>query len=196
MKKRILIATHNKGKIKEFTELLSGYSAELLSLKSVGVTTTFVETGATFKENALAKARYYSHLSKLPTVAEDSGLCVDVLGGDPRVYSARWGGEEKSDEWRRKQLLRLMSHLEYDDDRTAHFECVIALVVPSWAEKTYEGYAYGNIAYQEQGENGFGYDSIFCPTMSKKTFAEYSTQEKNVMSHRGRAGIKFYRDLP
>lgn len=180
----LILATRNEGKIAEFKELLSGFQIEIKSLKDFGPISPVVEDGKTFEENAYKKAHLTAKVIGFPAIADDSGLLVEALGGEPGVHSARYAGEGASDEENNQKLLKAMEGI---DNRKAKFLCVIAIAVPSGPALTYEGRCEGEIALEPRGENGFGYDSIFYYPPLKKTFAQISAEQKNKISHRGRA---------
>ncbi len=180
MEKIIVAATGNAHKLKEIKAILKGW--KILSEAEAGFCGEVEETGATFAENALIKAQAVCTATGLPALADDSGLCVDALGGAPGVYSARYSGGGSAEN--RKLLLK---NLEDVSNRAAHFSCAVALVFPSGETVTAEGNTYGEILTEERGENGFGYDSLFFSTVLQKSFAESSEEEKNGVSHRGAA---------
>jgi XTP/dITP diphosphohydrolase len=185
---QLLIATGNSGKVREYAELLSGISFELVSLKDLGITHEVDETGETFEENAWLKASEYAALSGLLTLADDSGLEVDALGGDPGVRSARYGGDAcQGDEDRVNLLLKNLEDVPWDK-RTARFRCVIAVVESGGTAVTQaEGSVDGMIQYSPQGDDGFGYDPVFFIPSHYRTLAQISLAEKNQLSHRGNA---------
>lgn len=180
----LVLATKNEGKIKEFRELLAGFEIQIKSLKDFGPIPAIVEDGRTFDENAYKKASMTAKYLGFPALADDSGLVVDALGGAPGVHSARYAGEEASDETNNLKLLKAMEGV---GDRNAHFECVISIAVPWGPALTYEGSCEGEIVHRMTGENGFGYDPLFYYPPMKKTFAQMTREEKNRISHRGRA---------
>ncbi|HWN98488.1 MAG TPA: XTP/dITP diphosphatase [Blastocatellia bacterium] len=181
---QILLATTNQGKIAEVTHILSQCGIEVISLADVE-TTAQVETGSTFTENALLKARYYRQASGLMTIADDSGLEVEALGGAPGVYSARYGGERASNEDRIKKLLDELKDVP-QEQRGACFICVAA-VVWDGGEKAFTGEVRGRIVSETRGRNGFGYDPVFFYEPLGRTFAELTAPEKTEVSHRGLA---------
>lgn len=181
---KIIAATNNKGKLREFGEILSPLGFEVVSLHEAGIYAEVEETGSTFEENALIKARAVLLLSNLPVIADDSGLCVDALKGKPGVMSARWAGEGATDAQRIDKLLR---ELEGTEDRSARFVSVVAFMDTDGTAITAEGSVEGSILYKPVGNNGFGYDPVFLCTELQKTFAELSDEQKNSVSHRGRA---------
>jgi XTP/dITP diphosphohydrolase len=183
----LLIATTNRGKIVELRSLLSSLSLSLRSLDEFPEVTDVPETGATFAENAILKARGYAAQTQLWTLADDSGLEVDALGGAPGVYSARYGGESLSDADRVKLLLEALSKSN-DANRHARFVCVIAIADPSGEILNLStGVCEGRIAYEPRGANGFGYDPVFVPEGYEQSFGELTTSIKETISHRGRA---------
>mgnify|MGYP000760223980 FL=1 len=181
---KLAIATNNAHKLQEIRAILSGKFDELLSLKDLGIDVDVEETGTTLEENALLKARTIQAICHIPTLADDTGLMVDALGGAPGVYSARYAGEEHNDASNRALLLKT---LQNEQNRNAHFATVIAIVYPSGDFITSKGRVEGEILREERGNEGFGYDSLFYSYELKKTFAEASQEEKNSVSHRGRA---------
>ena len=185
---QLLIATGNSGKVREYAELLSGIPFELVSLKDLGITHEVDETGETFEENAWLKASEYAALSGLLTLADDSGLEVDALGGDPGVRSARYGGDAcQGDEDRVNLLLKNLEDVPWDK-RTARFRCAIAVVESGGTAVTQaKGSVDGMIQYSPQGNDGFGYDPVFFIPSHYRTLAQISLAEKNQLSHRGNA---------
>ncbi len=185
---KLLIATHNRGKISEYAEILNGLPFELVTLDDMGIRDDVAETGATLAENARLKALTYAAQSGLLALADDSGLEVDALDGAPGVYSKRYAGENKSDAERNVYLLEKMRAIPRAK-RAARFRCVIALANPAGGTWTSEGTCEGAIAFEARGTNGFGYDPIFIVRGGDRHLAEFSAQEKNRVSHRGRAAI-------
>jgi XTP/dITP diphosphohydrolase len=183
---KLLIATHNQGKLDEFRQLLDGLDLEVTDLEAVGITQDVEETGTTFAENAILKARAYAEMSGLLTWSDDSGLEVDALGGRPGVYSARYGGPGLTP---RDRYLRLLDELRpYPRQSwTARFRCVVALVLPDGELHTVDDKIEGIITDQPAGEFGFGYDPIFYLPEYQATLAEISPELKNEISHRGKA---------
>lgn len=184
--RKLLLATRNPGKAREFDQLLGELPFKLISLEVAGISETVEETGSTFEENAIIKAKAYASLSGLITLADDSGLEVDALGGRPGVLSARYGSPEISDEERLDLLLQELKDVPWEK-RTARFRCVIALAWPSGEVRTVEGVVEGVIQYKPEGFNGFGYDPIFHLPNRCRTTAQLPTTEKNLISHRGQA---------
>lgn len=186
MAQKLLIATTNQGKLREYTELLRGLPFEVVTLRDVGIDASIEETGATIRDNAILKAESYARMSGLLTVADDSGLEVDALDGEPGARSARYAGEGVSDADRNRFLLSKLEGFP-DDRRQARFRCVIAVAGPGTATRVAEGTCEGVIARTPQGTNGFGYDPIFhLPDLGRR-MAELTTEEKNRISHRGKA---------
>ena len=186
---RLLIATHNHGKVREYRQLLYGLPHQLLSLDNVGIVDDVPETGHTYAENALLKARAYAQQSGLLTLADDSGLEVDALNGAPGVRSARYAGDHANDAGRVQYLLRRLRDVPLAE-RTARFRCVIALVWPEGREELMEGTCEGIIVEEPRGSQGFGYDPIFLVASDSRTMAELSADEKNRISHRAHAAAK------
>ncbi len=180
----LVIATRNKGKLAEFKELLKGFDLEVRGLDDFGPIPEVMEDGETFEENAVKKARFTAKVLGLPALADDSGLVVKALGGAPGVYSARYAGAGANDEANNKKLLKAMEGVA---DRQAEFVCVIAIAVPRGPALIYEGRCQGEILEEARGKGGFGYDPVFYYPPLKKSFAELSPEEKNKVSHRGRA---------
>ncbi|MHB1296008.1 MAG: XTP/dITP diphosphatase [Anaerolineae bacterium] len=186
---KLLIATHNPGKKAEFARLFAGLDLELLTLDDLGVRTSIEETGRTFAENALLKARGYADATGLLTLADDSGLEVDALGGAPGVLSARYAGEHASDAERNRLLLRNLEGVP-EERRGARFRCVIALAWPDGRTATAEGTVEGRVADAPRGAHGFGYDPVFYLPEQGCTMAELPPEAKNRISHRARAAEK------
>lgn len=187
---KAVLASHNKHKISELQALLSKFipDIEILSLSDVGLEGEIVEDGATFEENALIKARFAAQSGYIG-IGDDSGLCVEALGGEPGIYSARYAGEDADDKKNNDKLLAALAKEPY---RQAKFVCCIACVFPRGGLPIVaRGETYGEILVCPRGENGFGYDPLFWVDELGKTFAELSADEKNAISHRGRATVKF-----
>ena len=192
MGEKFVLATHNPGKLKEMGAILSRFGVEVVSPKDLGVTVEVEETGVTFAENAMLKAKAICASSGLPAIADDSGLCVDALNGGPGVYSARYGGEGLDDQGRYRLLL---NSLRGQTTRAAHFACAIACAFPNGDTLTAEGRCDGTIAFAPMGDGGFGYDPVFFVPELKKTFAQLTAEEKSAISHRGRALADFVEKL-
>ena len=180
----LVMATRNPGKTAEIRELLQGFPVEIKSLSDFGPIPEVEEDADTFDANAYKKAGFTARVLGVPAIADDSGIAVEALNGAPGVHSARYGGENASDEDRRNKLL---TEMDGRSDRQAAFECVISLAVPSGPALTYEGRCEGVLAEAPAGANGFGYDPIFYYPPLQKTFAELTREEKSRVSHRGKA---------
>ncbi|MBW2569909.1 MAG: XTP/dITP diphosphatase [Deltaproteobacteria bacterium] len=180
----IVLATRNKGKTSEIRDILKDFPVNIKNLDDFGPIPEVEENGNTFDENAYKKASFTARVLGFPAIADDSGLIVEALGGAPGVYSARYAGENATDEQRRNKLL---DEMKGKTDRRAAFECVISIAVPTGAALTYEARCEGLIATEPSGSNGFGYDPVFYYPSLKKTFAELTMEEKSVVSHRGKA---------
>jgi len=180
----LVIATRNKGKTSEIKSLLSGFPVIIRNLDDFGPIPEVKEDGETFDENAYKKASFAAKILGFPALADDSGLVVEALDGAPGVHSARYAGENVTDE---ERCLKILSEMNGKSNRKAAFECVISIAVPGGAALTYEARCEGLIAENLRGSNGFGYDPIFFYPPLKKTFAELTQEEKNRISHRGKA---------
>lgn len=194
--KSLLLATSNRGKALELAEILRDVPFDLVSLEDVSILHAVEETGLTFEENAVLKARAYASFSGLIALADDSGLEVDALDGRPGVTSARYGSPDLSDEGRVQLLLHELVDIPWEQ-RTARFKCVIAISTPLGEVDTVEGVMEGVIQYCADGNNGFGYDPIFYLPDKGCTTAQLSMKEKNLLSHRGlaaRAAAKILRN--
>ena len=187
---RFVLATHNPKKLREMSDILSQLGIEVVSPGDLGIHVDVEETGTTFAENAMLKAKAICDAAGLPAIADDSGLCVDALNGAPGVYSARYGGEGLDDTGRYRLLLE---NLRGQTTRTAHFTCSIACVFPNGDTITAEDYAPGTIAFAPMGAGGFGYDPVFFYPPLKKTFGQLTAEEKHAVSHRGKA-LKIFRE--
>ncbi len=183
-RKRLIIASNNAGKIREFKELLSPFGFEVISMRDAGFDEEIVEDGETFEENAHIKARAVWEATKTPTIADDSGLEIDFLDGAPGVYSHRYAGENATDEDRNNKLLSELSGIP-EEKRGAAFVCEICYIDEVGTEQYVRGECRGKIGYEPIGENGFGYDPLFM--YGEKSFAEISAEEKNKISHRADA---------
>lgn len=181
---KFILATHNPGKLREMSDILSHLGVEVVSPADMGITVEVEETGTTFAENAMLKAKAICAASGLPAIADDSGLCVDALNGGPGVYSARYGGEGLDD---RGRYMLLLNSLRGQTTRAAHFACAIACAFPDGKTLTAEGRCDGAIAFAPLGEGGFGYDPVFLVPEKGKTFGQLTAEEKSAISHRGRA---------
>ena len=181
---KLIIASNNKDKIKEIKEILSSEFDEILSIKEAGINHETIEDGTTFMENAIKKSREICEISGCASLADDSGICVDALNGEPGIYSARYSGEHGNDEMNNQLILK---NLEDKIDRSAHYTCAMALFFPDGKSITAEGYWHGKIAYEPKGTNGFGYDPLFIPDGFECTSAELTPEAKNDISHRRNA---------
>lgn len=184
--KKIIFATGNAGKMKEIREILKDLDAEVLSMKEAGVEADIVEDGKTFEENAVIKAKTVCELTGKIALADDSGLEIDYLNKEPGIYSARYMGEDTSYRIKNANLIERLEGVP-DEKRTARFVCAIAAAFPDGTVKTVRGTMEGRIGYEESGENGFGYDPIFYLPEYGCSSAELSMEEKNKISHRGKA---------
>lgn len=184
--KKLIFATGNENKMKEIRMILGDLDYEILSMKEAGIDADIVEDGKTFEENAIIKATAISKLSGCLVLADDSGLEVDYMDKMPGIYSARWMGEDTSYRIKNKAIIDKLEGVP-DEKRTARFVCAIAAAFPDGRVVTKRGTIEGIISYEERGENGFGYDPIFFLPEYGKTTAELSPEEKNQISHRGRA---------
>jgi XTP/dITP diphosphohydrolase len=191
---KLLLATNNAGKVREYRELLRGLPFQLVSLAEEGIKAEIEETGESYEANAGLKATALAVKSHLMVLADDSGLEVDALGGEPGVRSARYAGEGASDETRLNFLLGKLVNVPADK-RTACFRCVIAIATPDGKVDYCSGECRGHIALEPQGEKGFGYDPVFLPAGKEKTMAELSMATKNRISHRAKAARKACRLL-
>jgi len=191
---RLVLATHNAGKVAELRQILTtvdlGGPVELLGMDAFPEVGDIVESGVTFAENALLKAHAVAEATQLPAIADDSGLAVDVLGGAPGVFSARWSGRHGDDRANLELLLAQLADVP-DEHRGAHFACAAALALPSGQEEVRFGRMPGRVIRQARGTGGFGYDPIFVPDGGTRTSAELSPAQKHAISHRGKA----FRDL-
>ena len=179
---KLIIASNNKHKIYEIKKILGEKFDSILSVREAGIEHETVEDGTTFMENAIKKAREIAEISGAYALADDSGICCDALGGAPGIYSARFSGG--TDEDNNALLLEKLSDKE---DKSAHYTCAMALCSPDGELTLAEGYMYGTITANRRGERGFGYDPLFIPTGETRTVAEMTDEEKNAISHRGKA---------
>ena len=189
---KLIIASNNTHKIAEIKKILSGKFDTILSLREAGIDHETVEDGETFIENAKKKAREIAEISGECALADDSGICVDALGGAPGVYSARYAGEHGRDD---KNNELLLENLRDKDDRSAHYTAAIALVYPDGREVVAEGYMYGKIIHAPRGNGGFGYDPLFVMDGEERTVAQMSAEEKNAVSHRANALAELLKKL-
>ncbi len=184
--RKLVFATGNMNKLREIKEILADLDVEVLSMKEAGVDIDIVEDGKTFEENAFIKARAVCKASGHLALADDSGLEVDALGKEPGIYSARYMGEDTSYDIKNQNIIDRLEGVP-DEERTARFVCAMAAVFPDGTEKSFVKTMEGRIGYKIAGENGFGYDPIFYLPEYGKTSAEISPEEKNAISHRGKA---------
>lgn len=183
---KVIAATNNQGKVREIKAILGQLGIEVISQKEAGINIDVEETGTTFLENAFLKAKAVYDISKTPAIADDSGLCVDFLDGAPGIYSARYAGENATDEERIEKLLKELSS---DTNRSAHFKSAVALVINENEKYSAEGIVEGHILFKTDGNGGFGYDPIFYCDELEKSFGAATPEEKNKVSHRYRALI-------
>ncbi len=181
---KIILATKNDGKVREMARILSKFNIEVISQKDADINVDIEETGMTFRENAEIKAKAVAMLCDDAVLADDSGLCIDAMGGKPGIYSARYGGEALPYS---EKIKGILLEMENESDRRAHFECAMVLVMPDGRVFSSTGRAEGRILYAPKGSGGFGYDSIFYSEDLNKSFGEATDDEKNSVSHRARA---------
>ncbi len=186
---KLLLATTNPGKIREYGFLLGDLGYQIVTLAEEGIHEVATEPGDSYEQNAQLKAATYAKLARLITVADDSGLEVDTLEGEPGVHSARFAGRDATDADRIRMLLAKLANIPWEK-RTARFECVIAMVTPGGQLELCRGECYGIIAFEARGQNGFGYDPVFYLPEMGKTMAEISFEMKNRLSHRAQAALK------
>ena len=189
---KVIAATKNKGKLREMSEILSPLGIEIVPQEEVGIDVDVEETGLTFEANALIKARAVRMVSDYPVLADDSGLCVDCLGGAPGVRSARYAGDNATDS---DKINKLLTEIGDNENRSAKFVTCVAYISEDGEEITAHGEVKGHITHAPHGAGGFGYDPVFYSTELKKTFAEGSEEEKNSVSHRSRALKNLYDKL-
>ncbi len=189
---KVIAATKNKGKIREMQEILSPLDIEIVSQQEIGIELDVEETGDTFVKNALIKARAVAMVCDYPVLADDSGICVEALGGAPGVRSARYAGDNATDADR---INKMLTEIGESENRNAKFVTAVAFIFPDGREITAEGEVKGYITKEPKGNGGFGYDPIFYSEELGKTFAEGSDEEKNSVSHRGRALKNLYEKL-
>lgn len=187
--KKIILASNNKNKLKELKEKLEEFNIEVISQKEAGIDIDVEENGTSFKENAKIKARAIYNILKIPVIADDSGLCVDYLNGEPGIYSHRYAGENANDDDRMNKLLEELKNVE-EEKRTCHFTCSICYIDENGNDYYFEEYLNGKIGFDKKGNNGFGYDPIVVLENGKHV-AELTSEEKNEISHRGKAIRKF-----
>lgn len=194
MRQTIIFATGNEGKMREIRQILEGMDAEILSMKQAGIAMDIIEDGTTFMENAIIKAKAVAAQAKGIVIADDSGLEIDYLNKEPGIYSARYLGEDTSYDIKNAELLKRMEGVE-EEKRTARFVCAMAAVLPDGEMLTTQGVVEGCVAHRIEGENGFGYDPIFYLPEYDCTSAQITEEEKNAISHRGRALRKMRKEL-
>ena len=192
MSEKFVLATHNANKLKEMSGILSKLGVQVVSPADLGIAVDVEETGTTFAENAMLKARAICAAAGLPAIADDSGLCVDALNGGPGVYSARYGGEGLDD---RGRCMLLLNGLRGQTTRAAHFSCAVACAFPKGDTLEAEGRCDGAIAFAPMGTGGFGYDPVFLLPGKGKTFGQLSPEEKSAVSPRGKALAAFAEKL-
>ena len=192
---KVVLASRNRHKLVEISKITEKFGIELVLQSELGIDIDVEETGTTFEENSLLKAKAVMEATGLPALADDSGIAVDALNGEPGIYSARYGFDESLDDWGR--LLLLLKNTEHvpDGQRQAQFVCVISMVTPDGQVIQARGEIHGELLREPVGENGFGYDPIFYYPPFGKTTAEISPEEKNEVSHRGKALKVFYEKL-
>ena len=189
----LILATTNTNKVKEFQEMLKDFPIEIRSLADFGPLPEAIEDGETFDDNAYKKAIHTAKILGFPAIADDSGLVVEALNGAPGVYSARYAGENATD---KENIDKLLQDMQGIKNRRAAFQCVLSIAVPSGPALTYEGRCEGTLLEERRGETGFGYDPIFYFEDLGKTFAECTMEEKNKVSHRGKALAEFKAEFP
>lgn len=191
---KIILATKNRGKIKDFEKLTDGMDIEVLSILDNIDFPDVVEDGKTFEENSAKKALEIAKYTGIVTVSDDSGLCVDILNGEPGIYSARYSGEDGNDEKNIEKLLENLSDIE-KNDRKAHFVSVVSIAFPDGTVKSFRGETQGEILFEKEGNNGFGYDPLFYSYDLGKSFGVATIEEKKNVSHRGRAFEKLKKEV-
>lgn len=184
MKQILVLASTNKGKTRELQERLQGYPVDIKNLSDFGPIPEVIEDGETFDDNAYKKASFTARVLGYPALADDSGLCVEALDGAPGIHSARYAGENATDQ---DNVDKLLETMKTEENRKAAFECVISIAAPTGAALTYEGRCEGVLTREPAGDNGFGYDPLFFFPELNKTFAQLSMAEKAQVSHRGKA---------
>lgn len=188
----LIIATNNMGKLKEFKQILSDKFDHVYGLAEKGIEVEIEETGSTFAENALIKAKTVAKIANMPALGDDSGLCVDALGGAPGIYSARYAGEDC--DWKRNNL-KIIEDMKGVENRKCHFACALAVYFPDDTYVVAEGKAHGTLLDAPRGDKGFGYDPLFLSDDTGLTFAESTAEEKNKISHRARALAELLKKL-
>ena len=192
---KVVLASKNPHKLVEIRQITDKFGFELILQSELGVDIDVEETGTTFEENSLLKAKAVMEATGLPALADDSGIAVDALNGEPGIYSARYGFDDSLDDWGRLELLLKNTEHVPDGQRQAQFVCVITMVTPEGLTIQARGEIHGELTREARGENGFGYDPIFYYPPLGKTTAELAPEEKNAVSHRGNALKIFYEKL-
>ena len=192
---KVVLASKNRHKLEEISKITEQFDIELVLQNELGIDIDVEETGTTFEENSFLKADAVMKASGLPALADDSGIAVDALNGEPGVYSARYGFDDSLDDWGRLELLLKNTEHVPDGQRQAQFVCVITMVTPEGLTIQARGEIHGELTREARGENGFGYDPIFYYPPLGKTTAELAPEEKNAVSHRGNALKIFYEKL-
>ena len=190
---KIIIASHNEGKVSEIKDLLKNYNLKIMSSSELGIDEP-EENGSSFEENALIKSTTTSKLSKIVSISDDSGLCVNSLNGDPGIYSARWAGPDKDFLYAANKINKSLIEKE-SRDLSAYFICVLAVSWPDGDYKTFKGRVDGTLTFPPRGNNGFGYDPIFIPKGHESTFGEMEPKYKHSISHRNKAFELFSKEL-
>ena len=190
---KIIIASHNEGKVSEIKDLLKNYNLNIISSSELGIDEP-EENGSSFEENALIKSTTTSKLSKIVSISDDSGLCVNSLNGDPGIYSARWAGPDKDFLYAANEINKSLIEKE-SKDLSAYFICVLAVSWPDGDYKTFKGRVDGTLTFPPRGNNGFGYDPIFIPKGHESTFGEMEPKYKHSISHRNKAFELFSKEL-
>jgi len=192
---KVVLASKNPHKLVEISKITEKFGFELILQSELGIDIDVEETGTTFEENSYLKAEAVMKATGLPALADDSGIAVDALNGEPGIYSARYGFDESLDDWGRLQLLLKNTEAVPDGQRQAQFVCVITMITPEGQVIQARGEIHGELTREPRGENGFGYDPIFYYPPFGKTTAEISAEEKHAVSHRGKALRVFYEKL-
>ncbi len=192
---KVVLASHNPHKLREISKITEKFGIQLILQSELGVDIDVEETGATFEENSFLKAQAVVEATGLPALADDSGIAVDALNGEPGIYSARYGFDESLDDWGRMMLLLKNTEHIPDGKRQAQFVCVITFLTPDGKTIQARGEIHGELTREPRGENGFGYDPIFYYPPFGKTTAQVSPEQKNAVSHRGVALQKFYEKM-
>ena len=192
---KVVLASKNPHKLVEIRQITDKFGFQLIMQSELGVDIDVEETGSTFEENSFLKADAVMKATGLPAIADDSGICVDALGGEPGIYSARYGFDDSLDDWGRLQLLLKNTEHVPDGQRQAQFVCVITMITPDETVIQARGEIHGELLRAPAGENGFGYDPLFYSPPLGKSTAELSPEEKNEVSHRANALKEFYKKL-